>query len=132
MKELITYMADDGTIFDDYEECVKYEDIKKREAAKGQLRFYDFAYNIIGDETLFEGKATQGLLDCYYLFVGNEAAIKLADEMGYLSNCSTPKEIGYWYYDSKKGLWVSITKKITKLKNELNTLENTIKNLEVR
>lgn len=131
MKELITYMADDGTLFDSYEECIKYEDIKIREAAKGQLRFYDYSFQIIADETLSEEKAPQGLSDCYYLFIGNEATIRLLDEIGYLANCSVPKKIGYWYYDSKENRWISITKKITKLKNELNTLKNTLKNLEV-
>lgn len=131
MKQIISYMANDGTVFDNYNDCVQYESIKNHEAAKGQLRFYDFAYNVIGDETLSEEEAPEVLLDCYYLFIGNEAALKLADEMGYLSNCSIPKKIGYWYYDSKEDLWISFTEKMTKLKNELNTLENTLKNLEV-
>jgi len=131
MKQVISYMANDGTVFDDYDDCVQYESIKNREAAKGQLRFYDFAYNVIGDETLSEEEAPQVLLNCYYLFVGNEAAIRLADEMGYLSSCSTPKTTGYWYYNSKEDLWISITKKMTELRNKLITLENTLKNLEV-
>ena len=131
MKQIISYMANDGTIFDDYDACIQYENIKNREAAKGQLRFYDFAYNIIGDETLSEEEAPQVLLDCYYLFMGNEAAIKLADEMGYIASCSTPKKTGYWYYNSKEDAWCLLTKKIEELKEESDTLKYILKNLEV-
>ena len=132
MKELITYMADDGTIFNDYEECVKYEDIKNREAAKDQLHFYNYKFQIIADETLSKEKAPQILLNCYYIFIGNEAAIKLINEISYLiANRCPPKEIGYWYYDPQKKLWFSLTKKIEEFKIELNILEYIYKNLEV-
>ena len=133
MKELITYMADDGTIFNDYEECVKYEDIKNREAAKDQLHFYNYKFQIIADETLSKEKAPQVLSDCRYLFIGNEAAIRLVDEIAwYLVHCNTPRGIGYWYYSPKEKLWFSLTGKIEELKKELNTFENTLKNLKVR
>lgn len=132
MKQIISYMADDGTIFDDFEECVKYEDAKTREAAKGQLRFYDYNFQVIADETLSEEKAPQILMDCYYLFMGNEAAIKLADEMGYIASCSTPKKTGYWYYNSKEDAWCLLTRKIEELKEESDTLKYILKNLEVR
>lgn len=131
MKQVISYMANDGTIFNNYDDCALYEYTEDIKAAKGQIRFYDSAYNIIGDENTSEEEAPRVLFDCKYLFVGNEAAIRLVDNLGYFSNCSTPREPGYWYYNSKEDLWISFTENITTLKNELNTLEDILKKLEV-
>ena len=131
MKKIISFVADDGTIFDNYNACVQYEKITDAKAAQGQLRFYDYKGNLIADHTITEEEASACLENCYYLFLGNKAAIRVADEMGYIANCSTPKTTGYWYYNSKEDLWTSFDTRMIVLKSELDMLENTLKKLEV-
>ena len=131
MKQIISYMANDGTIFDKYDDCAAYEKAENAKAAQGQLRFYDYDGELIADHTITDEEASACLDNCYYLFLGNDAAIKIADNIGYLASCSTPKETGYWYYDSKEDIWTSFSKRIAELENELNTLEDILKNLEV-
>lgn len=123
MKQITTFIADDGTTFDNYNDCAAYEYNKTLKVAKGQLRFYDYNYKLIADETLSKEDAPEVLLDTYYLYIGNEAAVKIADELGYLANCSTPKEVGFWYYDYKEDLWVPFTKRIEELNAQKKNLK---------
>ena len=130
MKKVTYFIANDGTMFDSYYACVTYEKTENVKAAQGQLRFYDYRGELIADHNITEEEAPERLKDCYYLFLGNEAAIRVADEMGYIANCSTPKTTGYWYYNSKENLWTSFDTRMIVLKSELDMLENTLKKLE--
>lgn len=41
MEEIITYVAFDGTEFDDEEECLEYEKLKHAEEFVGQIHFFN-------------------------------------------------------------------------------------------
>ena len=48
MKEIITYEAFDGTIFEDDAECLEYERLKQSGEYAGQIHFFDWRKRPLG------------------------------------------------------------------------------------
>ena len=56
MKEIIIYLADDGTVFNDEFDCQEYELGLLIEKYKKSLRFYEFdKTRIVNDKTILDG-----------------------------------------------------------------------------
>lgn len=100
MREIITYEANDGTIFDNKEDCVKYEDQLK-------MRFDSFkkkvkAYKSDGVEILFsnEDEFIKNYEEMTFLEIKEEMTFDeshFIDERGY---CNIPDSPGLYMYNS--------------------------------
>lgn len=126
MKTITTYMADDGTIFDNYEDCEAYEFEQNLKSVKDNLKMWSDTWEPINEE-INTTNYDNILGSCAYIFLGNETAVRVADKIGYEYGYSMPKKVGYWYYDYEEGTWICLNEKIIKLRKELSICESEFK-----
>ena len=125
-------MADDGHLFDKYEDCVTYE--YQKTVSEAELRLYDWDWKPIPTTAITEGKnygyGADLLHKCRFVYLGNEAAIKIMKEICLDLNIDAPKRTGYWFLNLSENLWISLTDKIAELKKELEIWERDLKALQ--
>ena len=115
MKTITTYMADDGKIFDNYDDCYEYELNQSLGSIDARIRMFDECLNPM-TEKLTTANSDSILGRCAYIYLADQAAVNimqdLYDQFGYIF----PKSAGYWYYDYENDIWVSLTEKIEELR----------------
>ena len=121
MKEIIKYQADDGTIFDKEEDCVKYEDLCFMKSLREKVRFY----YIDNSEMIKESLRAKLECCCYFVVIDDSIINFLSDKFddyGILNpwkqiRNTLPKEKGGDWYNEKEDMWEKYT----------NILKETIK-----
>lgn len=126
MREQITYISDDGKKFFNYKECYDYEFQQYIGQAKGQLRLYN-EFGGEYKEEINDDNYERILGDVTYMYIGNKAALMVADRISEEYGYIFPKEVGYHYYNYEKDEWICLNKRLIKLREELKMVEREIK-----
>lgn len=123
MKEIITYEANDGTLFNDEDECLYYEKTKEWEKYKSKIKFFDYKKNLL--ETSFK-EFNSGSVFFISVFDDESAEFLATQEL----DCSSPFDkwnklttvAGMYWYDENRDKWVNLDEEIewyTSLKDKL-------------
>lgn len=121
METIVTYVAEDGTKFDDELECMDYEEkISIQKIYDSGMRFYDYDFKQIEKENIVNSK------DIVYIYIPSEDAYNSFDSavnkylfdinIEYISN-------GYYYYNSTTGDYESLEKNLKHLLTIKKSLE---------
>lgn len=125
MKEVRYWVANDGTSFEDEDECLNYEFEVLYKKSNKKLIFFTGDLDIIK-----EGNFFNKLEAADYIFIGNETALELIKKIGEADGLSVPSEIGFWHYDFYGKLTLvneelpHLEKAVTIMKKYLSLLEN--------
>ena len=112
MKEVITYEAFDGTIFDDEDECVEYERLKQSEGVSGQIHFF----NILKKPM----KLNCDQNDVYYAVVDTKEAAEWWNEVCAEEGLVQPfkqraYKPGFYWYETYDDTWKCLQEEMEKL-----------------
>lgn len=103
MKKIISYEAEDGTVFSNYTDCLNYELNSLIQKAKNNLIFFNSDY-----QRLNYSKA-QDIANVYhkskYIYINNIEGIYLAKTLNIEFGFYIPEKNGYWYYDDFFHKW---------------------------
>lgn len=113
MKEIIRYQADDGTIFDEEEDCVEYEDLCFALSLRGKVKFY-YKNNL---EMIKESLRARLECCCYFVVIDDSVIDSLSDKFddyGTLNpwkqtKNTLPKEKGVYWYNENEEMWEEYT-----------------------
>lgn len=127
MKIITTYVAEDGTAFEDKDACEEYEFNIKNQNIGNYLRLYDDNGNRV---PIVDGNFDK----IYFICWDNQDALDFLDELWMANyNKSICKEIGETLYDIGKyyysdevhsGRWVSLEEMIEDVKRRKNFCDN--------
>jgi len=111
------YIADDGTEFDDEDDCFAYE--QERNLDNGKHTFFDNGLKRI--------KEFKDCEDVYYVYIENEKDVEetrdfLSNYVGVYSDNISHE--GLWMYDTLVDNFVDIDDKMARLENELIELQH--------
>lgn len=95
MIEVIKYIADDGTEFEDEQECVEYEFSCNTERLEGRVWLFDSRQNPLDIRNYDSYEAA------YYIFLADDKASDTLEGLWPEFCCDYPLEMR----DAKKGLW---------------------------
>lgn len=121
METIVTYVAEDGTKFDDERECMDYEDkILIQKLYDLGMRFYDCEFKQIEKENIVKSK------DIVYIYIPNEEAynsfVSAVDK--YLFDIEIVyTNDGYYYYNPIADYYESLEGKLKHLLYVKNSLE---------
>lgn len=121
MKTIVTYVAEDGTKFDDEHKCMDYEEkISIQKIYDSGIRFYDYDFKRIEKENIIDTK------NIAYIYIPNEeiynSLILILDL--YLYDISIAyTDNGYYYYNSVTGNYESLEEKIKYFSSIRESLE---------
>lgn len=120
MREITRYEADDGTIFEDEEECLRYEfaaDVEKH----GKL------FTLLGSQyNVLDPTEPESYEDAYFIYLNNsQSAGKLYNIYGYdvVAACapdflnSWSVSSGLWAYDESCDEWYHVGERIAELQD---------------
>lgn len=111
MKEIIRYIADDGKVFDDEDDCREYEKQTHYGKLKDGVKALDYQFRPV-DAFECDVHFYVNILDASFV----EDYVKYCDEyFGISVNIKSP---GVWYYDEINDLFVNIDEEIEALKNK--------------
>lgn len=98
----VVYYADDGTKFDNEQDCKMYE--HEQESQHNNLFSGLFA------ETIDGVRITQinELSAAYYAYVKDKETIMLMDKLGLIREYELPEDVGIWTYDACAEKWVDL------------------------
>lgn len=98
MRSVTYYVANDGTQFDDEEECYQYEvDLIAQEInARGMVKMYDSKQNVLDIADI------QSYEECYYVWVGDDLACDELYKIWDAIECGF-EQPNFWH---KTGLWM--------------------------
>lgn len=103
MKKIISYEAEDGTIFSNYTDCLNYELNSLIQKAKNNLIFFNSDYQRLNYSKV------QDIVNVYhkskYIYINNIEGICLAKTLNIEFGFYIPEKNGYWYYDDFFHKW---------------------------
>lgn len=123
MKKVEYYIAEDGSKFDDENQCKDYESWIGIGGNPPKLNFLDY------DLLKLEGTCFENLVDAKYLYIGCEPAYAFIQSL----DVYTPVPnlgVGCYRKDSRSGEWVKLEDEIRCLKDDLNFAESIIAKLK--
>ena len=111
MKKIISYEAEDGTIFSNYEDCFNYElNSLIQKAQREELIFFDSLYQKLNYFNF------QDIVNIFnksrYIYIKDISGICLTKTLNLEFGFRLPEKKGYWYYDTSSGDWKSLVDKI--------------------
>ena len=124
MKEIIIYVADDGTEFRAKDDCVKYESQFNEIYRNDNVIFFDINLNKMKKPILTEDWNIL-INKCWYISIKSENSFKsvqdLFEDIGYCFNYDTDVDsvLGLWHYNAKYGKWDNLnyaSNKMNKIK----------------
>ena len=95
MTEIIKYIADDGTEFDDEQECVEYEFSCNAESMEGRVWLFD------SRQRPLDLREYGSYEDAYYIFLADDNAYETLENLWPDFCCYFPRDLR----GAKKGLW---------------------------
>ena len=112
MKEIITYEAFDGTIFDNEDECVEYERLKQSERFVGQIHFFGALKNPLDLNCNQE--------DVYYAVVDTTEAAEWWNDICAKEGLEKPfkqrtYKPGFYWYTDYNDAWKCLQEEMEKL-----------------
>lgn len=117
MTEVIKYIADDGTEFDDEQECVEYEFSCEAEKLEGRVWLFDYRHNPmdIRDYGSYE--------DCHYIFLADDRASDALADLWPDFCCYYPRDLrnakkGLWAYEEDHDTWYHMGDRIRAIEEE--------------
>lgn len=125
MKKIISYEAEDGTIFSNYEDCFNYElNSLIQKVQREELIFFDSLYQKLNYFNL------QDIINIFnksrYIYIKDIFGICLTKTLNLEFGFRLPEEHGYWYYDTSSGNWKSLVDKINSTTHILEQLRENI------
>lgn len=121
MKKIISYEAEDGTIFSNYEDCFNYElNSLIQKVQREELIFFDSLYQKLNYSNF------QDIVNIFnksrYIYIKDISGICLTKTLNLEFGFRLPEENGYWYYDTSSGDWKSLVDKINSATHILEQL----------
>ena len=112
MKEIITYEAFDGTIFEDEYECVAYERLKQSEGFSGQIHFFNIRKRPLPISCDQDG--------VYYVIVDTTEAAEWWNDLCAKEGLEQPfkKKVckpGFYWYETCDDTWKCLQEEMEKL-----------------
>ena len=121
MKKIISYEAEDGSIFSNYEDCFNYElNSLIRQVQQEELIFFD---SLCQKLNYFNFQDIINILNkSRYIYIKNISGICLTKTLNLEFGFYLPEDCGYWYYDTSSGDWKSLVDKINSATHILEQL----------
>ena len=124
MKKIISYKAEDGTVFSNYDDCFNYELNSLIQRAKEHLVFFNSNYQRLNYSKV------QDIINIYhkskYIYIDNVDGVCLAKTINLEFGFYAPEKNGYWYYNDFSDDWESLIDKINNTQHTINQLKENI------
>lgn len=124
MKKIISYEADDGTIFSNYDDCLNYELNILIQKAKNNLIFFNSTYQKLNYSN------ARDVVNVYhkskYIYINGVDGICLAKTINVDFGFYIPEKDGYWYYNDFSDGWEHLMDKINATQYTINQLKANI------
>lgn len=124
MKKIISYEAEDGTVFSNYDDCFDYELNSLIQRAKKHLIFFNSDYQKLNYSNV------RDIVNTYhkskYIYIDNVDGVCLAKTLNLEFGFYTPEKNGYWYYDDFSHKWEHLMDKISATQYTINQLRANI------
>lgn len=121
MKKIISYKAEDGVIFSNYDDCFNYELNSLIQRAKEHLIFFNSDYQRLNYSN------ARDIINIYYkskyIYIDNADGICLATTINFKFGFYIPEKNGYWYYNSLSDDWEYLMDKINVTQYTINQLK---------
>ena len=124
MKKIISYEADDGTVFSNYDDCFNYELNSLIQRAKNNLVFFNSNYQRLNYSSV------QDIINiCHkskYIYIDDVDGTCLATTLNLAFGFYIPEKNGYWYLNDFSDKWESLIDKINATQYTINQLKENI------
>ena len=124
MKKIISYKAEDGTVFSNYDDCFNYELNSLIQRAKNNLVFFNSNYQRLNYSSV------QDIINiCHkskYIYIDDVDGTCLATTLNLAFGFYIPEKNGYWYLNDFSDKWESLIDKINATQYTINQLKENI------
>ena len=118
---IIQYVAEDGKIFDDEDECMTYERISKIEFHTKDIKFFT---DDLENYSLDLDDPCDPYDSCYFMiFKTQEAAKKYSDVLCSYGYTACPEKKGIYYYDDQERMFMDMKEKVDEMKKFIEKYE---------